>query len=100
MVLVVAAGGAMGAVIRYLVSFWVGAGIFGISGPLATLIVNIIGCGLMGLLAGAVAGGMLLPDAWRGFVAVGLLGALTTFSSFALDAGNLLQRQGIFMAGA
>ena len=100
MVLVVAAGGAMGAVIRYLVSFWVGAGIFDISGPLATLIVNIIGCGLMGLLAGAVAGGMLLPDAWRGFVAVGLLGALTTFSSFALDAGNLLQRQGIFMAGA
>jgi len=100
MVLVVAAGGAMGAVIRYLVSFWVGAGIFGILGPLATLIVNIIGCGLMGLLAGAVAGGMLLPDAWRGFVAVGLLGALTTFSSFALDAGNLLQRQGIFMAGA
>ena len=100
MVLVVAAGGALGAVIRYLVSFWVGAGIFGISGPLATLFVNIIGCGLMGLLAGAVAGGMLLPDAWRGFVAVGLLGALTTFSSFALDAGNLLQRQGIFMAGA
>ena len=100
MVLVVAAGGAMGAVIRYLVSFWVGAGIFGISGPLATLIVNIIGCGLMGLLAGAVAGGMLLPDAWRGFVAVGLLGALTTFSSFALDAGQLWQKQDMVMAGA
>ena len=70
MVLVVAAGGAIGAVIRYLVSFWVGTAIFGISGPLATLAVNIVGCGLMGLLAGAVAGGMLLPEAWRGFVAV------------------------------
>ena len=100
MVLVVAAGGAIGAVIRYLVSFLVGTGIFGISGPLATLAVNIVGCGLMGLLAGAVAGGMLLPEAWRGFVAVGLLGALTTFSSFALDSGNLMQRQGVYMTGA
>ena len=100
MLIVVAAGGAIGAVFRYLVSIWVGAGLFGISGPLATLAVNITGCGLMGLLAGAVAGGMLLPEAWRGFVAVGLLGALTTFSSFALDAGNLIQRQGILTAGA
>ena len=100
MLIVVAAGGAIGAVIRYLVSLWVGAGLFGISGPLATLAVNIVGCGLMGILAGAVAGGMLLPEAWRGFVAVGLLGALTTFSSFALDAGNLIQRQGILIAGA
>ena len=100
MVLVVAAGGAIGAVIRYLISLWVGAGLFGISGPLATLAVNIVGCGLMGLLAGAIAGGFLLPDAWRGFVAVGLLGALTTFSSFALDAGNLMQRQGVYMAAA
>ena len=100
MLIVVAAGGAIGAVFRYLVSIWVGAGLFGISGPLATLAVNIAGCGLMGLLAGAIAGGMLLPEAWRGFVAVGLLGALTTFSSFALDAGNLIQRQGILTAGA
>ena len=92
MLFVVAAGGAMGAVIRYLVSIWVGAGLFGISGPLATLAVNIAGCGLMGLLAGAVAGGMLLPEAWRGFVAVGLLGALTTFSSFAQDAHSFFQR--------
>ena len=49
MLIVVAAGGAIGAVIRYLVSIWVGAGLFGISGPLATLAVNIAGCGLMGV---------------------------------------------------
>ncbi|MEC7210819.1 MAG: CrcB family protein, partial [Pseudomonadota bacterium] len=34
---------------------------------------------------------------WRGFIAVGFLGALTTFSSFALDAGQLAARQGIAM---
>ena len=61
---------------------------------------NIAGSGLMGCLAGAIAAGMDLPEAWRGFFAVGLLGALTTFSSFALDAGQLWQKQGMVMAGA
>ena len=96
----VAAGGAMGAVLRYGVSLSFGAGLFGIEGPLATLLVNVAGSGLMGCIAGAIAAGMVLPEAWRGFFAVGLLGALTTFSSFALDAGQLWQKQGMVMAGA
>ena len=95
----VAAGGAVGAVLRYLVSLTVGAGLFGVSGPLATLCVNIAGSLLMGLLAGWIAGGGVIPEVWRGFFAVGFLGALTTFSSFALDAGNLVHRQGMVMAG-
>ena len=100
MMVAVVAGGAIGAVLRYSISLITSAGIFGVSGPLATLLVNIAGSGLMGCLAGAIAAGMVLPDAWRGFFAVGLLGALTTFSSFALDAGQLWQKQGIVMAGA
>ena len=96
----VAAGGAMGAVLRYGVSLSFGAGLFGIEGPLATLLVNVAGSGLMGCIAGAIAAGMTLSEAWRGFFAVGLLGALTTFSSFALDAGQLWQKQGMVMAGA
>ena len=99
MIAAVAAGGAIGAVLRYWVSLSFGAGLFGIAGPLATLLVNIAGSGLMGCLAGAIAAGMVLPEAWRGFFAVGLLGALTTFSSFALDAGQLWQKQGMVMAG-
>ena len=54
----------------------------------------------MGCLAGAINAGMVLPEAWRGFFALGLLGALTTFSSFAFDAGQLWQKQGMAMAGA
>ena len=100
MIAAVAAGGGMGAVLRYGVNLSFGAGLFGIAGPLATLLVNIAGSGLMGCIAGAIAAGMVLPDAWRGFFAVGLLGALTTFSSFALDAGQLWQKQGMVMAGA
>ena len=94
----VAAGGALGAMLRYSVSLLTGAGFFGITGPLATLSVNVVGSGVMGLLAGLVAGGLILPEAWRAFFAVGLLGALTTFSSFALDAGTLVHKQGLGMA--
>lgn len=92
MIAAVAARGAIGTVLRYVVSVSFGAGLFGIAGPLATLLVNIAGSGLMGCLAGAIGAGMVLPEAWRGVFAVCLLGALTTFSSFALDAGQLWQK--------
>ncbi len=94
MYLAVAAGGAIGAMLRYAVAQVTAVGMFGIAGPMATLAVNIAGSAIMGL----VASGFVLPEAWRGFLAVGLLGALTTFSSFALDAGALFQKQGLAMA--
>ena len=100
MIAAVAAGGAIGAVLRYGVSLTMGVGLFGIAGPLATLLVNIGGSGLMGCLAGAIAAGMVLPEVWRGFFTVGLLGALTTFSSFSFDAAQLWQKQGMVMASA
>ena len=94
--LAVGAGGAIGA----RISLVTGASIFGFSGPLATLFVNGAGSALMGCLAGSVAAGMVLPEALRGFLAVGVLGALTMFSSFALDAGQLWQTKGVIMAGS
>jgi len=99
MMLAGAAGGAIGAVARYMVSLVAGAGLFGIAGPLATLSVNIAGSLMMGLFAGWVATAGPISELWRGFLAVGCLGALTTFSSFALDAGTLLQKQGLLAAG-
>ena len=80
MIATIAAGGAIGAAVRYRFNLSVGAGRFGIAGPLTTLLVNI-------------AAGVILSEAWRGLFAVGLLWALTTFSSFALDAGQLWQKQ-------
>ena len=94
----IGAGGALGAMTRYAVAQLVGAGMFGMAGPMATLIVNIAGSMMMGALAGGIAAGLMLPEAWRGFIAVGFLGALTTFSSFALDTGQLVARQGMPMA--
>ena len=93
----VGAGGAIGAMARYGVAQLVGPGIFGLAGPMATLSVNVAGSALMGGMAAALAAGIALPEAWRGFVAVGFLGALTTFSSFALDTGQLAARQGAAM---
>lgn len=98
MYLAVAAGGAIGAMLRYAVAQVTAVGMFGIAGPMATLAVNIAGSAIMGLVAGLAASGFILLEAWRGFLAVGLLGALTTFSSFALDAGALFQKQGLAMA--
>ena len=94
----VAAGGACGALLRYALSLLIGAGFFGIAGPMATLSVNIVGSAMMGLLAGGMVAGLVLPESLRLFIAVGFLGALTTFSSFALDAGSLMQRTGQMMS--
>ena len=77
MFMAVGAGGALGTMSRYGVSQLVGGGLFGIAGLMATLEVNVARSSLMG----GIAVGISLPEAWRGFIAVGFLGALTTFSS-------------------
>lgn len=95
MLISIAIGGAIGAVSRYGVSLAI-TGLYGAGfQPLATLMVNAVGSGLMGLCYGlltATAMGSGINDPMRGAVMVGFLGALTTFSSFALDAVMLFQK--------
>jgi len=100
MIATVAAIGAIGAVQRFWDSLSVGAGLFCIGGPLTTLLLNIAGLGLMGCLAGTIVVGMILPQAWQGLFAIGLFGALINFPYFALDTGQLRQKQGVVMASA
>ena len=87
----IAAGGAIGAVARFLAAAWfgrlVGAGFMG------TMFVNIVGSFAMGVLA------VLLIEKMIGgwgrlapFMMTGMLGAFTTFSAFSLDALNLIER--------
>jgi CrcB protein len=60
--------------------------------PLATVVVNALGCCVIGVLAGLVATGRLPMRAnWREFVFVGLLGGFTTFSTFGLDTVTLVR---------
>lgn len=79
----VALGGAAGAVMRYLVDRWAVARL-GSGWPWGTLIVNVAGSLILGLLLGTVlASG--LSDWWLKAMATGFCGALTTFSGFALQ---------------
>jgi CrcB protein len=88
--ILVAAGGAMGAVAR----FAVGTLIKTASGfPWATLSVNIIGSLLMGLFMGWLTRQSAGHEALRLFLAVGILGGFTTFSAFSMDLFHLLEKR-------
>ena len=99
MVLSVGIGGALGAVSRYLISLWV-TGSLGQPAWLAILSVNVAGSTLMGVMAAALSLSSSVNDAVRGFLMIGFLGALTTFSSFAVDAHHFFQRGEILAGGA
>jgi len=89
-VLLVAAGGALGAVLRYGVGQLLarrGAGF-----PWATLAVNVAGCLALGALMVWVAGRDDFAPRVRAFVGIGLLGSLTTFSTLGYETVELARR--------
>ena len=93
----VAAGGALGAAARYLVNVSA-MRLFGPGFPWATLVVNVAGSFLMGVLVVALArrGGQHLAP----FLMTGLLGGFTTFSAFSLDVATLYERGAVGPAAA
>lgn len=90
-ILAVAAGGALGAVLRYLVAIGSGRA-FGTDFPWGTLIINVTGSFLIGIFAALFATRWNLPQAARIFLTVGICGGYTTFSTFSLDAWVLIER--------
>ena len=88
--LAIAAGGALGSVLRYglgtAVTRWAGSGF-----PWGTLAVNAMGSFLFGLLAFGLVERLPGESALRAFLLVGLLGAFTTFSTFSFETLGLLQ---------
>ena len=92
MVLLAAAGGALGAAGRYLVG--IGAGrLLGHGFPWGTLSVNVLGSLAMGLLIGMWAVRVDAPLEARVFLTTGVLGGFTTFSAFSLDFVTLFERK-------
>ncbi len=87
----VAGGGAMGAVSRYLVLV-AAANLLGPNTPFGTLIVNVAGSFLLGVLAEGAALAWTIPAQAQLFLVVGFLGAFTTFSAFSLDVVLFYQR--------
>jgi CrcB protein len=87
----VAAGGAIGSALRYEYGR-LSARLFGIGWPYGTLGVNIIGGLVMGLFAGWLAARAQGGEGMRLFIAVGILGGFTTFSSFSLETMLMIER--------
>lgn len=95
--LLVAVGGGIGATTRYVTSNWAAAK-FGASFPFGTLMVNVVGCFIMGVFMVLSTERLSISPYWRLLLAVGFLGGLTTFSSFSYETLKLLQEADILRA--
>jgi CrcB protein len=82
----IAIGGAIGSVARHAVNHLVHTRWLLTRFPAGTVVVNLTGCFIVGLLAELMTSGRIAVRLhWREFVFVGLLGGYTTFSTFGLD---------------
>ena len=87
---VIALGGSVGALLRY----WVSTGFHAIVGrdfPYGTLLVNVSGCLAMGVLYAVLVERLALGVEWRAAILIGVLGAYTTFSTFAFETFALFE---------
>ena len=98
LIIAIAAGGATGALLRFLVQHY-SVSLFGLTFPWGTLFVNVVGCGIIGLVSGYwTSSGFDMSVELRGALVIGCLGAFTTFSAFSLDTLVLFQNGEVLRA--
>ncbi len=88
--LIVGTGGFIGTVLRYLVQVYAEK-LMNSTFPLGTLLVNVAGSFLIGIIYAFAEKGNFMNSEWRIFLAVGICGGFTTFSTFAMDNLNLMK---------
>lgn len=88
--LAIAAGGAVGALLRFWGANWVYA-LLGRGFPYGTMAVNLLGSLAMGFCYAWLVERASLGPEWRALVMVGFLGAFTTFSTFSIETMNLIE---------
>lgn len=86
-ILLAGIGGAIGSILRYLFSQMIKS----ISFPLATFTVNILGSFLIGIIIALSIRYSAFNSQWKIFLATGICGGFTTFSSFSMENLHLLQ---------
>ena len=94
----IAAGGAIGAVMRFMVSNWFYA-LLGRDFPYGTLAVNVLGSFAMGIGYILMVERTGISPEWRALLLVGFLGAFTTFSTFSIETLNLIESGELIKAG-
>ncbi len=97
-IMAVAFGGALGAVMRFTAMSTIGHYYHG-SMPWSTFAVNLVGSFALGALLETMALAWSPTPEVRAFMVIGLLGAFTTFSTFSMDLYYLLDRGAIVQAG-
>ncbi len=96
--LIIGLGGFFGAVLRYLISGGVQKWTQSVDFPYGTLVVNLAGCLLIGMLTRLDEIRSVLSPEMRFFILIGLLGAFTTYSTFSNEAINLINDRRFPMA--
>lgn len=97
MLLLVAGGGAAGALSRYWMTQWTQE-LMGHDFPYGTLLVNVLGCLLAGLVYGVLDRSSGLGHAAQALLIIGFMGAFTTFSAFSLATLQLMERGAYLLA--
>ncbi|MGE4248582.1 MAG: fluoride efflux transporter CrcB [Parvibaculaceae bacterium] len=95
----IALGGAVGAVLRHGLNIGI-ARLAGSDFPWHTMLINISGSLVMGLLVTLMALRWNVSGEIRAFLTTGILGGYTTFSAFSLDFAVLVERKAYALAGA
>ncbi|HEV8593237.1 MAG TPA: fluoride efflux transporter CrcB [Pyrinomonadaceae bacterium] len=97
-ILLVGLGGFIGSILRYFVSVLAATQISS-AFPFGTIIVNVAGCFLIGVIFALSEKGNVLTPEWRVFLTTGFCGGFTTFSTFSYESMRLLQDgQFLFLA--
>ncbi len=95
--LLIALGGGLGSTLRYFTSIFVSK-YWSSNFPLATFIVNSIGCLLIGFIIGLLEKNQLSDSRLKWFLVTGICGGLTTFSAFGMENYNLFQNNNSLLA--
>jgi CrcB protein len=90
-ILLIGIGGFIGSIVRYLASGYVQQASKSIDFPYGTLVVNVLGCFIIGFLAQLAENRGVFTTQSRLFVFVGFLGGFTTFSTFGNETLNLMR---------
>ena len=91
-------GGFFGTILRYLLNIFIYQIIDYPGFPYGTLIINLLGCLLIGVIAGFSESRITLTPELRIFFQIGMLGGFTTFSTFGYETFRLLQEGQLFFA--